>query len=227
MLSQIELVQQEKLVQQEELVQEKLVQQEEFVQEKLRDLEFISQELTNGDCPGNDPLDPQKMNGRDTQVDHFTPVLCDPWTEHIVEHCMQIRSKSLSKMKEHEQHSTKYRRRSHVLSIPALIIPTVMAPVSLLVNSDDDPCADSQVSTYEYLTTIGFIFTGVFQALSKHYQYDIRAHHHNMFASRYQSLASEIDEELIKRKEYRDNADAFMASIRLKFNNYVEQEPYL
>ena len=155
----------------------------------------------------------------------LTPVMCDPWSEEIIRHLQAVRDKASRKMNDHNRNSATYRFRSHLVSIPAFLIPTIMAPIALLFKSNIDACDTHDISSYEYLTSAGFILTGVLQAIAKHYQYDLRTQHHNVFASRYSALLSEIEEELTKKKQFRTNADAFMASVRLKYNNNVEQEP--
>lgn len=153
----------------------------------------------------------------------LSPVLTDPWTAVITERCVLLAEQAEEKSARHMRDAAYCRTNATLLSVPALIIPVIFAPLVLLLGGQS--CSGHGTKAADYVASIGFVSTGMIQAITRHYQFDERRVHHARFASHYTALSSEIREELARDRHFRQNADTFLTSLRIRLANYVEHEP--
>lgn len=152
----------------------------------------------------------------------------DPWSNKIEDYVKKMRDKCLIKMDQHDRCSNHYKKRDVMTRLPTLILPSIFAPLVLLMANEEDPCAKSDhIQISSYLSTSGFILTGIFTGIHNFFRYDHRVNKHNRFSAKYSDLITDIETELIKKKKYRIPADVFVTTIKMKFDTFVFHEPVI
>jgi hypothetical protein len=57
------------------------------------------------------------------------------------------------------------------------------------------------------------------------FKYGERSTLHHMYSAKYSDVITDIASEVIKKKQFRVNADLFVATMRIKYDNLVFGEP--
>ena len=112
----------------------------------------------------------------------------------------------------HTQCALINKRRHVVTGLPTLIIPTIFAPLTLVL-------------TDKYLSVGGFIATALFSAINSFLNYNQKYQKHLDYAARYADIITDIEYELAKQRKFRISPDVFLTKIRLKLDYLKQNAP--
>lgn len=150
----------------------------------------------------------------------------DPWTVSITEFITELKAKANKKSKLHELAGHYFRNMEVRWVLPSILVPTIFGPVVLLI-SNITYDNDEVVTTADYISTTGFILTSVLTSVSNFYRYGTRSQDHHTYSAKYSDIVTDIESELIKKKKFRTNADVFVTTMKMKFDNLVFGEPVI
>lgn len=100
-------------------------------------------------------------------------------------------------------------------SLPATILPLVLANVSIF-------CDD-----VKYVDTIGLTIVSVINGFQALFNFSKKKEIHNLYAGKYMELCAEIDKVLIRSKKYRDPFDVILERLTTKKQDLDNNAPYL
>lgn len=146
----------------------------------------------------------------------MTPDQCDPWTRSIEEHLRNVIEDLKKAQKDHERLSGDNERYDAYLRLPSLLLPCIYGAIIPVLS-------DNRLSTV--VSTTGFVMTGMCTITCSYFQFQSKAKDHSIFANKHSEIIREIEGELIKRKEFRTNADVFCTYLRLKIDNLTSSRP--
>jgi len=130
------------------------------------------------------------------------------------------------KSKQHSVAGHYFHKLEICWGIPPVLISAIFAPLVLLagqLNSED--C--DRVSIADYLSTTGFVISGIASAINTFFRFGNRCALHHMYAAKYSDIVTDIQSEMVKKKEYRIAADVFICTMRIKYDNLIFGEPVI
>jgi hypothetical protein len=143
----------------------------------------------------------------------------EPWTSKNEEFINKKKQFCMLKGSQHEQAGYHFKGKNTSWGLPAVLLPTVMAPLSLIINSN------SEVS--KYINAGAFLLTGVITGVMSFFKYNTKMTNHFNFAARYNDIVSDIELELVKNVEFRSQYDVFSMRIHMITDNLSKTEPVL
>jgi hypothetical protein len=147
-----------------------------------------------------------------------------PWTEEIENLIKQWKTSCLVKSKQHEKAGYIFKKKSVQWGLPPVLIPIIMSPVSAMIGYDN--CGET-AQWKNIVTSSAFLISGLFAGVSSFFRYSEKTEKFFNYATRYADIATEIDSELIKSKEYRVPADVFLTRVKMLIDNVSKSEPTL
>jgi hypothetical protein len=110
-------------------------------------------------------------------------------------------------------------KKKHVLyGLPSLMIPMAMAPLS---------AALKDIEYISYIEMIAFMTTAVTSAMAQFFDYSGKTQKHFAFSARYADLVTDIDHELSKPAQYRQQVDTFSLKIKMMYDGLNRAAPDL
>ena len=94
-----------------------------------------------------------------------------------------------------------------------------MSPVSLIMNEDSDVA--------KYINAGAFLATGVIGGVYSFFKFGEKMTNHFNFSARYADVASDIELELVKGREFRTQLDVFSTRVHMLVDNLSSTEPVL
>jgi hypothetical protein len=94
-----------------------------------------------------------------------------------------------------------------------------MSPVSLLL--------ESSVPAAKYVNAGAFLVTGLIGGVYSFFKFGEKMTNHFNFSARYSDVASDVELELVKGREFRTQLDVFAARIHMIVDNLSNTEPVL
>ena len=165
-------------------------------------------------------------NSKNSDTPTPPPRLSDPWSSEIEGYVSKVRCNSDKKSSKHGEAGHHFRSLEIRWSLPAALIPALCAPIVTLIRYTVDE-EDGKVSAADYMSTFGFILTTIFAGVSSYFRYSYRSAVHHSYSARYMDIVTDIDTELVKRKEFRTSADVFITTIKMKYDSMVFGEPVI
>ena len=103
-------------------------------------------------------------------------------------------------------------KRSHIRwGLPNALIPVIVAPVAAVVERDT-------VWWFHYAEAALILATGACGVMTNFFSFAAKAEKHFAFASRYMDLVTDIEAEMAKPREYRQQADTFTLRSQMIFD---------
>ena len=161
------------------------------------------------------------LDEQTTPDSKMTPVLSDPWTRAIEEYIMESLRYIDAQRGAHELAKRTNRRCYYGWGLPALLIPCVCAPLTAML-SRDETCLDGRWQT---ASTCGFIITAICSVMCNFFTFEKTGERHDLFVTKYSEVGSGIRAELVKQKEFRQNADVFVKYVKLTLDHLADSEP--
>jgi hypothetical protein len=110
-------------------------------------------------------------------------------------------------------------KKKHVLyGLPSLMIPMVMAPLS---------AALKDVEWISYVEMCAFMGTAATSAMVQFFNFSGKTEKHLAFSARYADLVTDIDQEMAKPRQYRQQVDTFSLKIKMMYDALNRAAPDL
>ena len=103
--------------------------------------------------------------------------------------------------------------------MPLVLVPVIMSPVYLLL--------ESSVPTAKYVNASAFLVTGLIGGVYSFFKFGEKMTNHFNFSARYSDVASDVELELVKCREFRTQLDVFATRIHMIVDNLSNTEPVL
>lgn len=155
-----------------------------------------------------------------------SPQLTDPWSSKIQSYMDKIKKESKDLQIQHEKACHYFRKMEIRWGIPAIIVPLICSPVVLSLNYIWAESCDGY-SPGQFVSAFGLLLSSVASGINGFFKFGSRSSIHNMFSSKYSDIITDIDSEMIKKKQFRISADVFVAIIKMKFDSLVASQPII
>lgn len=109
----------------------------------------------------------------------------------------------------HDKLGKKFKCKHYIFGLPALLIPLVFSPVSVVLENDP---------SLPYVSMTGFILSGVFAGVDKFFDHSAKHQKHMEYSARYGDIASDVKYELAQARRFRVDPDRFLMKIQQKLD---------
>lgn len=154
------------------------------------------------------------------------PGLSDPWTQRTNDYLMRLRQCAEEKHRLHDLTGYHFRQLDVRWGVPAIIIPAACSPLVVLMGYISPESCHS-IPASDYIASIGFLLSTIVNGIYGFFKFGQRSTQHYMYSAKYSDIITDIDTELIKKKQFRINADLFVATIKMKYDNLIFGEPII
>jgi hypothetical protein len=124
-----------------------------------------------------------------------------------------------NKSSQHENAGYTFKKKNTYWGLPLVILPVIMSPVSLMVDSD------KEVS--KYINAVAFMITGIVGGVYSFFKFGEQMSNHFNFSARYADIVSDIELELVKGRDFRTQLDVFYTRIHMLVDNLSATEPVI
>lgn len=149
----------------------------------------------------------------------------DPWTKKLDKYASTMRTIALTKAYFHTETGHYYRMLEIKWGLPTVVVPAIFGPLVLMLSLHKE-CNDVY-HVSDYVSSLGFIITGVTSAINGFFRFGNRSALHHMYSAKYSDIVTDIDVELARMKKFRLPADVFSTAIKIRFDNLVFGEPVI
>lgn len=143
----------------------------------------------------------------------------ESWSEKNENFIKGISQTCEIKRKQHEQAGYYFKNRNTLWGLPAVLIPTVMAPLSVLI--------DENTNVGIYINAGAFLLTGVITGVMSFFKYGEKMTNHFNFSAKYADVISDINLELMKSRQFRVQLDVFSTRIHMITDSLANSEPII
>tara|TARA_Y100000992_G_scaffold299430_1_gene266205 strand:- start:110 stop:586 length:477 start_codon:yes stop_codon:yes gene_type:complete len=142
----------------------------------------------------------------------------EPWLDDHEALIHQWKQTSDTLSKKHEDAGYAAKRKHTRFGLPAMLIPMVMAPMT--------PLFGSHWSTL-YVESAGFVLSAVASGMVQFFNFAGKSERHFNFSARYADLVTDIEQELAKPRQYRQQVDTFSLRVKMMFDALNRHAPTL
>lgn len=142
----------------------------------------------------------------------------EPWVKQTEELLQRWCDASRTQANTHDAagHACK---RSHIRwGLPNALIPVIIAPITAVVERD-------AVWWFQYAEAALILATGACDVMTIFFSFAAKAEKHFAFASRYMDLVTDIEAEIAKPREDRQQADTFTLRSQMTFDSLYRAAP--
>jgi hypothetical protein len=143
----------------------------------------------------------------------------EAWSSVNEEYLIGIMNECKNKADQHERAAYSYRTKHTCWGLPIVLLPTIMSPISLLVESNEHMS--------KYVNAIAFLTTGMIAGVYSFFKFGEKMNDHSNMSSRYADIKADIELELTKKREFRMQLDVFMSRIHMTKDYLTNTEPPL
>ena len=133
-------------------------------------------------------------SSKSDDIDRFD----EKWSEKNENYFKNIKNDCLERAEKHDIISHRNKKRYIFTSIPAMVIPLILANVSIL--SQD----------YRYIEPIGLTCVSIINVFQTILNFSKKKEIHAVYSAKYAELASYIDKVLVRKKRYRSAFDVIL-----------------
>lgn len=145
--------------------------------------------------------DEKENNETDERLD-------EPWEDSQEALIQGWRTNCESLAARHEEAAKVAKKKAVKYGLPAIIIPLLMTPLS---------SAFQDTEWIGYVEMSAFMTSGLASAMSQFFNFSGKSEKHFSFSSRYADLVTDIDQELAKRRPFRQSVDTFTLKIKMAY----------
>lgn len=159
-------------------------------------------------------------NNYDRQYQKFNDIERDeePWGVPQEELIVSWRASCESLAKSHETSARACKRKNICFALPAMMIPMMMTPLS---------AAFKESEWVTYVEMSGFMLTAIASATVQFFSFAAKSERHYAYANRYADLVTDIDQELSKPRQYRQQVDTFSLKVKMTYDSLNRNAPDL
>jgi hypothetical protein len=144
----------------------------------------------------------------------------EPWNSKLEHYVKHMRDVSDTQSHLHEHAGYKFKSKNNWFGLPSILIPLIMAPVSLMLEAADS-------GKLPYVNAVGFMLTGIFTGVYSFFKYGEKMERHFSFSARYSDIVTDIESELIKGRQFRTQADVLIIKIKMGLDNLNNSAPVI
>lgn len=133
----------------------------------------------------------------------------EPWLQQQEDLIAAWRKEADTLAAAHGSAGKKAKRLRVLYGLPPLVIPAVMTPVS---------AAFKDASWVSYIEMVAFMLTGITGAVSTFFNYAGKTEKHFAFSARYADLVTDIDQEMVKPRRFRQQVDTFSLRVKMTYD---------
>jgi len=133
---------------------------------------------------------------------------------------MQVLIKTCKTSSEqHEKSGYYFKKKNTQWGLPAVLLPTIMAPISVLIDEYPD--------VSKYINAIAFLLAGIIAGVLSFFKYSEHMTNHFNMSKRYIDVSSDIEVELIKQRMYRQQINVFSTKIHMNLDSLIKSSPII
>ena len=142
----------------------------------------------------------------------------EEWSEHAEALAQEWADDAAKASNAHNKCGLSYKKKHHMVGLPAILIPICMSPISATFADKDG---------IQYANMIGFLVSGCLSATHAFYGFDIKHQRHMDYSARYGDVCSDVKYELVKSRRFRISPDEFLMKIQMKMDSLAGSAPDL
>jgi hypothetical protein len=150
----------------------------------------------------------KRMDDEQEHDDNNDERLDEPWEESQENLIKSWRTTCEGLAERHEQAAKAAKKKGVTYGLPAIIIPLVMTPLSSAFQDN---------AWIGFIEMTAFMTTGLASATSQFFNFSGKSEKHFAFSARYADLVTDIDQELAKRRPFRQSVDTFSLKIKMAY----------
>lgn len=118
----------------------------------------------------------------------------------------------------HQISAESCKKKHSFYGLPSLIIPLLMTPISATFKDE---------SWISYIEMSAFMLSGVASAMLQFYNFSGKKERHFAFSARYADLVTDIEQEMAKPRQFRQEVDTFSLKIKMLYDALNRSAPDL
>ena len=118
----------------------------------------------------------------------------------------------------HQQRAKRLRTLSTMVSLPAVLVPVLMAPLAGRGPEDGVPSE---------LSTGAFLVSAVLSGTMAFFEFRSKANEHDAHSHKYADLGTDVQLELSKLRRFRRQADVFLTEVKMRHDQLERSGPPL
>lgn len=142
----------------------------------------------------------------------------EPWDTPTEDLIKAWRESCSSLANAHEKNAIKCKRKHIFYGLPSLMIPMVMTPLSASLKDE---------KWISYVETSAFMCTAVTNAMLQFFNFSGKTERHFSYSARYADLVTDIDQELAKPRQYRQQVDTYSLKVKMMYDALNRSAPDL
>lgn len=143
----------------------------------------------------------------------------ESWSDKNEEYLREIINDCSIKADQHERAGYSFKSKNTYWGLPLVLLPTIMSPISILIEHNEE--------VSKYVNAFAFLTTGVIGGVYSFFKYGEKMSDHFNMSSRYTDVKTDIELELVKKREFRMQLDVFITRIHMITDNLANNEPTL
>lgn len=144
-----------------------------------------------------------------------------PWSHTIENLFHEIQEDLKLKITKHDRSGYHFKKLDARYGYPAILLASIMVPVSSLLNSCEDDLAMKITNAAAYATI------AIFSATSQYFNYGKKAEKHFNHSARYGDVLTDIRLELCKKAAFRQPADTFLQTTQMRVDSLNLSAPVI
>lgn len=143
----------------------------------------------------------------------------ESWSDVNEEYLRSIMHECNIKADKHERAGYSFKSKNTYWGLPLVLLPTIMSPISILIENNTE--------TSKYVNALAFLTTGVIGGVYSFFKFGEKMSDHFNISTRYTDVKTDIELELVKKREFRMQLDVFITRIHMVIDNLSNNEPIL
>lgn len=143
----------------------------------------------------------------------------ESWNDINEKYMCTLINKCKINAEQHEKSGYYFKKKNTQWGLPAVLLPTIMAPISVLI--------DIYPKVSKYINAIAFLLTGIIAGVLSFFKYSEHMTNHFNMSKRYIDISSDIEIELIKQRMYRQQINIFSTKIHMNLDNLIKSAPII
>lgn len=150
--------------------------------------------------------------------EHVALTVEEPWNEGNEALIRRWQSECLALAERHNATALAMKRRHVRFGLPSVLLPLTMAPISATFADE---------AWIKYINMGSFLVTGLLSGIYNFFQFSKKMQQHFDAENRYADLAQEVEAEFAHAPEFRQQADVFIAKMKLRYASINSVAPAL
>lgn len=142
----------------------------------------------------------------------------DTWTDEVEKFVRKLMARCEKHSESHMDAGYHKKKMNIVLSIPPIVIPAFMTPIAAQFSADN---------WLQILSPIVYALVAVAATLAAFFGFARKSEQHFRYASNFNDLITDIEEELCKTHDSRRDARVFISGIKTRYDSFGANAPII